>query len=122
MTKGQRIQKLRSDASLSQEAFANMIGVSRQSVSKWEADKAFPEVDKLAVIARQFGVSCDWLITGEEILEEDISDSTKNTADDIGEVVSIPKKQWLTLILCAIASTLTAITLGVCLLIHMLGQ
>ena len=121
MTKGQRIQKLRSDASLSQEAFANMIGVSRQSVSKWEADKAFPEVDKLAVIARQFGVSCDWLITGEEILEEDISDSTENTADGIGEVVSIPKKQWHTLILCAIASTLTAITLGVCLLIHMLG-
>ena len=45
MTRGQRIQKLRSDASLSQEAFASMLGVSRQSVSKWEADRAFPERD-----------------------------------------------------------------------------
>ena len=117
MTKGQRIQKLRTDAALSQEAFANLIGVSRQSVSKWEADKAFPEVDKLAVIARQFGVTCDWLITGEEILEED--DTSTQPQDD--SCVSIPKKKLLTLLIYAGAATLTAIVLAVCLLLKLLG-
>ncbi len=121
MTKGQRIQKLRTDASLSQEAFASKLGVSRQSVSKWEADKAFPEVDKLAVIAREFGVSCDWLITGEEILEEDTSSGEGETGQSEDAAVSIPKKQLLTLLIYAAASTLTAIVLGVCLLLHMLG-
>ena len=115
MTKGQRIQKLRTDASLSQEAFANMIGVSRQSVSKWEADKAFPEVDKLAVIAREFGVTCDWLITGEDILVED-EESTQEE-----DTVSIPKKRLLTLLIYAGAATLTAIVLAVYLLLKLLG-
>lgn len=97
-----------------------MLGVSRQSVSKWEADKAFPEVDKLAVMAREFGVSCDWLITGEEILEEDIPDTDGGTPEE-EDVISIPKKQWLAILIYAGASTLTAILLGVCLFIHMLG-
>ena len=115
MTKGQRIQKLRTDASLSQEAFANMIGVSRQSVSKWEADKAFPEVDKLAVIAREFGVTCDWLITGEDILVED-EESTQEE-----DTVSIPKKRLITLLVYSAVSTLAAIGFGAWLLLGMLG-
>ena len=94
-----------------------MIGVSRQSVSKWEADKAFPEVDKLAVIARQFGVSCDWLITGEEILEED----TQGEAVTDEHMITIPKSQYLTLIAVAAATTLTAIVTGVVLIINLLG-
>ncbi len=115
MTKGQRIQKLRTDASLSQEAFASMIGVSRQSVSKWEADKAFPEVDKLALIARQFGVSCDWLITGEEILEQEVTEPAEGS-----DCVSIEKKKLLTLLIYAGVSTLAALVLGVCLIIQLL--
>ena len=117
MTKGQRIQKLRIDASLSQEAFASKIGVSRQSVSKWEADKAFPEVDKLAVIAREFGVTCDWLITGEEILVEDDTNEQAENAD----TVSITKKHLLTLLIYAGISTLAALALGVCLILQLIG-
>lgn len=104
MTRGQRIQKLRSDAALSQESFASMLGVSRQSVSKWEADRAFPEVDKLAVIAEKFGVSCDWIITGEDILVED-SDTKKDK-------VTLSKATYLTLLLTTFISALCAI--GVC--------
>ncbi len=69
MTRGQRIQKLRADNTQSQEAFASVVGVSRQSVSKWESDKAFPDMDKLEIICKSFGVSCDWIIFGDEILE-----------------------------------------------------
>ena len=115
MTKGQRIQKLRTDAALSQEAFASKIGVSRQSVSKWEADKAFPEVDKLAVIAREFGVTCDWLITGEDILVEDEEQTPAE------KTVTIPKARLITLLVYSAVSTLAAIGFGAYLLLRLLG-
>ena len=106
MTRGQRIQKLRTDASLSQEAFASLLGVSRQSVSKWEADKAFPEIDKLVIISEKFGVSCDWIITGEEILEQEVpEDNTKSK-------VTLTKGAYLTLVFCSMISSL--LTVGIC--------
>lgn len=44
---GSRIQEYRKKAELSQEEFADKIGVSRQAVSKWERDKAYPDLDRL---------------------------------------------------------------------------
>lgn len=45
MTLGERIQKERTARGLSQEALGERVGVSRQAVSKWEADKAIPDID-----------------------------------------------------------------------------
>lgn len=47
MTLGEKIYRLRSEKGLSQEAFGDMLGVSRQSVSKWETDQSLPELEKL---------------------------------------------------------------------------
>ena len=43
MTFGEKIQKLRKEAGLSQEEFSYQLGVSRQAVSKWERDNGYPE-------------------------------------------------------------------------------
>ena len=43
MTLGQRIQELRKQSGLSQEALGEALGVSRQAVSKWEGDNGIPE-------------------------------------------------------------------------------
>jgi len=104
MTRGQRIQKLRQDNSLSQEAFASLLGVSRQSVSKWEADKAFPEIDKLASISEKFGVSCDYLITGEDILEEEKEEDNSK--------VTITKNAYI-MLLCSLSLSSLAV-IGLC--------
>ncbi len=64
MTIGMRIAALRKEHGLSQEAFAEQVGVSRQAVSKWESDASLPEVDKLAQMSTLFGVSIDYLIKG----------------------------------------------------------
>lgn len=66
MTLGQRIQELRRAAGLSQEALGGQLGVSRQAISKWEADAAVPEVDKLLTLSRLFGVGMDVLLQGEQ--------------------------------------------------------
>ena len=62
MTIGQKITKLRTNANISQEQLAETIGVSRQSISKWETDQALPQIDKIIQIAELFNVSMDELL------------------------------------------------------------
>ena len=47
MTLGEKLSKLRRENNYTQEELAEVLGVSRQSVSKWESDLAYPETDKL---------------------------------------------------------------------------
>lgn len=62
MTLGQRIQELRKRVGLSQEALGEALGVSRQAVSKWEADGGIPELDTLIAMSRLFGITIGELL------------------------------------------------------------
>lgn len=62
MTIGQKIMQLRNNADISQEQLAEMLGVSRQSISKWEMDQALPQIDKVLQLAEIFRVSTDELL------------------------------------------------------------
>lgn len=88
MTFGEKLQKLRTRAGLSQDQLAELLDVSRQAVSKWERNEAMPEAEKLVRISRQFGVSTDYLLLEE--LEEPETAST--TAPAAGLWVRV--KQW----------------------------
>lgn len=66
MTLGQRIQELRKQAGLSQEALGEALGVSRQAVSKWEGDGGIPELDTIIAMSRLFGVTVGQLLGVEE--------------------------------------------------------
>lgn len=66
MELGKNIQGQRQRLGLSQEQLAERLGVSRQSVSKWETGAATPELEKVAAMARLFGVSMDELVLGDE--------------------------------------------------------
>lgn len=66
MTIGQRIAQKRKEQGLSQETLGEALGVSRQSVYKWESDSALPEIDKLIAMSRLFGVTVGWLLGVEE--------------------------------------------------------
>jgi len=59
---GEQIYKLRTQKNLSQEELADMLEVSRQSVSKWETNSSVPELEKLIRIAEVFEVSLDELV------------------------------------------------------------
>lgn len=62
MTIGQKIVQLRTAMDISQEQLAETLGVSRQSVSKWEMDQALPQIDKVLQLAELFSVSTDELL------------------------------------------------------------
>lgn len=66
MSIGQRIAQKRKELGLSQEALGDRLGVSRQSIYKWESDSALPEVEKLISLSKLFGVSVGWLLGVEE--------------------------------------------------------
>lgn len=66
MSLGTTISRLRAEKNLSQGDLADTLGVSRQSVSKWETDASVPELDKLVKLSRLFGVTLDQLVTGEQ--------------------------------------------------------
>ena len=59
---GNKLYELRKQAGLSQEAFAEKLGVSRQAVSKWECGASMPDTDNLITIANLYDISLDELI------------------------------------------------------------
>lgn len=69
MSLGATISRLRAEKKLSQGELADALGVSRQSVSKWETDASIPELDKLVKLSQLFGVTLDELVTGETLPE-----------------------------------------------------
>ena len=73
MTLGEKIFNFRTQQGLSQEALGEKLGVSRQSVSKWETDQSIPELDKIVAVSEIFGVSTDYLLkeTGEVYSEKE---------------------------------------------------
>ena len=62
MTIGEKIAQLRNSCGLSQEVLADKLSVSRQSVSKWEMGLAQPQIDKVLLLCKLFGVSTDQLL------------------------------------------------------------
>ena len=62
MNLGETIYRLRTKAGMSQDALANALEVSRQSVSKWENNAAVPELEKLMKLSEIFGVTLDELV------------------------------------------------------------
>lgn len=59
------LQYLRAQRNLTQERLAMLLGVSRQAISKWESEKAYPEMDKLLMICDLFGCTLDDLVLGD---------------------------------------------------------
>ena len=64
----EKLVELRRKAGISQEKLADRLGVTRQSVSKWESGAALPELTKLIALSDMFSVSVDYLV--KDICEE----------------------------------------------------
>ncbi|MBQ1496016.1 MAG: helix-turn-helix transcriptional regulator [Bacilli bacterium] len=64
MTIGERLLKLRKDKNISQEELANVLDVSRQTISKWETGESMPDFNKIVPLCEYFEISSDELLTG----------------------------------------------------------
>lgn len=75
MTLGEKITKQRKELNYTQEQLADILGVSRQSISKWESDIAYPETDKLIELGKLFDCSMDYLLKEEVTEKSDVQAS-----------------------------------------------
>ena len=75
---GRQIKRYRLEMKLSQEELADKVYVTRQTVSNWENDKSYPDINSLVLLSSLFGISLDVLVKGDlkemekMIREEDI--------------------------------------------------
>ena len=92
MTLGEKIAKKRKESSITQEQLAEILGVSRQSISKWESDIAYPETDKIVRMSEMFDCSLDYLLK-DAIEEEHKENGNSNQKTIIIEVPSIKEKK-----------------------------
>ena len=77
MTLGDKLTKLRKENNYTQEQLADILGVSRQALSKWENNAAYPETDKLIRMSELFDCSLDYLL--KDNMENDRSTQPKET-------------------------------------------
>lgn len=70
MNMADRIQYLRKARGMSQEELADIIGVSRQAVSKWESEQSTPDPEKIIILSEVFEVTTDYILKGIEPAKE----------------------------------------------------
>lgn len=87
---GENLQKLRKEKGISQEQLAEQLGVTRQSVSKWESGASYPEMDKIVALCNMFHCDLDVLIN-KDVMEErerkDASGVVKNLFQSAADYV-----------------------------------
>ncbi len=92
MTLGQRIQELRKQRGMSQEALGDALGVSRQAVSKWEGDNGIPELDTLIAMSRLFEVTVGQLLGVEEATEKKYEPASEPEEDKEDHVEAVLRR------------------------------
>lgn len=98
MTTGEKLQNLRKKNNYTQEELADVMNVSRQAISKWESDVAFPETEKLIALSKLYKCSIDYLLNNE-------NDDPKITITKEVRVVNRPyNKRRLPLIISSLST------------------
>lgn len=70
MSFGENLKNIRKQRNITQEELAEILGVSRQAISKWELGNGYPETEKLKVISKTLDISIDYLLNDVSIMDE----------------------------------------------------
>ena len=90
MELGNQIKKYRSELQISQEQLADRIYVSRQTISNWENEKSYPDVNSLVLLSEVFQTSIDKLIKGDiDIMKEKINEQEVKKFNYYGSIFTV---------------------------------
>ena len=90
MELGKQIRMYRQEAQLSQEELADRVYVSRQTISNWENDKSYPDVNSLVLLSEVFHISLDKLIKGDiDVMKEAIEKEEVEKMKQYGTIYTI---------------------------------
>ena len=113
---GKFIATLRKEKELTQEQLGEKLGVTNKTISRWENGNYMPDIEMLSLLAKEFDVSINELISGERLLIDDFKKAAdnnlvmalNNSAFTLKEKIAFFKKKWLrehiaTIVLCIVA-------------------
>ena len=87
---GNKLLRARTKANLTQEQVAEALGVSRQTISNWENEKSYPDVNSLVLLSEVFQTSIDNLIKGDiEIMKEKINEQEIKKLNCYGNIFGV---------------------------------
>ena len=107
---GKQIYELRKKANLSQEQLAEKVGVSRQTISKWELGETAPDIKQAQVLSQVFSVSLDEL-TGNDT-KEVIYKKVSNTEKLAGLIIKVIKIWGIIILTCLIVAVVGIVLFG----------
>lgn len=73
---GQRLKQARTEREMTQEALAERLGVSRQTISSWENNRSYPDIVSLIALSELYNLSLDGLLKGDKKMVEHLEEST----------------------------------------------
>lgn len=92
MELGDRLKQARINKGFSQADVAEFLHISRQSISRWETGKTYPDIDNLVELSRYYEVSIDELLTETKILQKEINEKTEQMNKNMEEIEEKQKK------------------------------
>ena len=98
MSFGENLKKVRKQNHMTQEALAELLGVSRQAVSKWESDNGYPETEKLLALSKTFHISLDELFSEGASTEEKVP--TEGVVHPSSGTIAIPAYDGSHVVIC----------------------
>ncbi len=110
MELGKQVYELRKKANLSQEQLAEKVGVSRQTISKWELGETAPDIKQAQVLSQVFSVSLDEL-TGNDT-KEVIYEKVSNTEKLAGLIIKVIKIWGIIILTCLIVAVVGIVLFG----------
>lgn len=110
MELGKQIYELRKKANLSQEQLAEKVGVSRQTISKWELGETAPDIKQAQVLSQVFSVNLDEL-TGNDT-KEVIYKKVSNTEKLAGLIIKVIKIWGIIILTCLIVAVVGIVLFG----------
>lgn len=114
MTLGDKLSGLRKESNYTQEQLADLLGVSRQTISKWESDTAYPETEKLIKIGKLFDCSMDYLLKEDVTEKNGVQESGfAEKVEEIGKKVMTDKNKGKVKKLLKIIGILLAVILAI---------
>ncbi|WP_426351157.1 helix-turn-helix domain-containing protein [Alloiococcus sp. CFN-8] len=95
MTLGEKLSELRQKSGLSQDRVAEILGVSRQAVSKWERDEAKPDLDNIVNLSNIYNVTTDYLLKEQtERVQQEKRGNNYRSSSFFESILKFIKEKW----------------------------
>jgi transcriptional regulator with XRE-family HTH domain len=99
---GEKLKRARTDANMTQEALAEMLAVSRQTISNWENGRSYPDIASIIVLSDIYDITLDSLLKGDDEIIKHLKESTDTVKSNKRVVAGLIIFGFILLFLCVL--------------------